>query len=488
MSVNIKEVLNELYALDPDLREKESEIKKIIERMIKNRPFVEINEVFQRELRAKILSEIGTKKKMSWFQFWPFVGIASLCLVVGIWLNMDTRESHTTPLSFAQNIREVKENSFWPIAVANNAVARPQSGGGGGGGWLGGGGDAAISSKMMAPDTMIYPPVDMPVYTYKYTGELKLPTELPVYRKTNLPFSTSDTRSIIQNLSLRDINMNAFRNLGISNLSLAEDVEYGYMLTLDFINGTISMYQNYLRWPQPICDANGCTPLPKLTEADIPSDAAIIWASKSFLDKYNIDISSYGEPKVDSSWKIWYARSADMGQEQTIPDVYTITYPILLDGKAIYEEGGMYRGLTLNYDIRAKRVTGMYGIEKTELQKSSYKLLKDTDLIQQMIKNGSRYISPDMPLDKNRKVVELKLGEPTLEYVHIYGEWKNGKSDEYFVPAYVFPVESAPKEGFVSQTITIPLVEEFVQKINPGPMDPIIYSTKPAIEPAVIKE
>lgn len=69
MSVNIKEVLNELYALDPDLREKESEIKKIIERMIKNRPVVEINEVFQRELRAKILSEIGTKKKMSWFQF-----------------------------------------------------------------------------------------------------------------------------------------------------------------------------------------------------------------------------------------------------------------------------------------------------------------------------------------------------------------------------------------------------------------------------------
>ena len=177
-----------------------------------------------------------------------------------------------------------------------------------------------------------------------------------------------------------------------------------------------------------------------------------------------------------------------MGQEPTVPDVYTITYPILLDGKAIYEEGGMYRGLTLNYDIRTKRVTGMYGIEKTELQKSSYELIQDTNLIQQMIKNGSRYISPDMPVDKNRKVVELTLGEPTLEHVHIYGEWKNGKSDEYFVPAYVFPVENAPKEGFVSQTITIPLVEEFVQKINPGPMDPIIYSTQPATEPAVIQE
>ncbi len=97
-----------------------------------------------------------------------------------------------------------------------------------------------------------------------------------------------------------------------------------------------------------------------------------------------------------------------------------------------------------------------------------------------MIKNGSRYITTDTTINKDRKVVELSLGEPTLQYVHIYGEWKNGKSDEYFVPSYVFPVENRPKDGYAPETITIPLVSEFVQKIEP--MDPIIYSTKPAIE------
>jgi len=63
MSVNIKDILDELYALDPDLREKESEIKKIIEKMMKNRPEVEINETFRTELRKRIMQEIATMKK-----------------------------------------------------------------------------------------------------------------------------------------------------------------------------------------------------------------------------------------------------------------------------------------------------------------------------------------------------------------------------------------------------------------------------------------
>lgn len=58
MSVNINDILEELYALDPDLRQKESEIQKIIERMIKNRPEIQIDESFRNELRHKIMLEI----------------------------------------------------------------------------------------------------------------------------------------------------------------------------------------------------------------------------------------------------------------------------------------------------------------------------------------------------------------------------------------------------------------------------------------------
>jgi hypothetical protein len=243
-------------------------------------------------------------------------------------------KNQTTLLSFQPSTEATERESFGPITLSGQYNTRPQSGGGG----------DAISSKMMAPDTMMYPPIDMPLYTYSYKGEIKIPDEiLSVYKKTHIPFTRTDTASIARNLSLSDINMAAFQKLGISNITLTEDVEYGYMLTLDFINGTLNMYQNYLKWPQPVCDANGCNQGPKLTENDIPADAEIIQASRDFINKYAVDISQYGAPVVDKTWRLWYARSAEMGQEQIVPDMYTVTYPIMLDGKPVYQEGGMYR-------------------------------------------------------------------------------------------------------------------------------------------------
>lgn len=191
---------------------------------------------------------------------------------------------------------------------------------------------------------MIYPPIDMPLYTYKYDGEIVTPDDtLSVYKKTTLPFNNQDTANIAKKLTLSDINLASFQHLGISNITLTEDIQYGYMLTLDFINGTLNMYQNYLKWPQPVCDVNGCTQLPKLTESDIPTDQEIIQASQNFITKYGIDIAQYGTPVVDKTWRLWYARSAEMGQEQIVPDTYTIVYPIMLDDKPVYQEGGMYR-------------------------------------------------------------------------------------------------------------------------------------------------
>ena len=74
---------------------------------------------------------------------------------------MFTQKNQTTPLSFRQNIESTGAESFGTIALTNQNNPRPQSGGGGGMG-LGGGGDT-VSSKMMAPDAMIYPPKDMPL-------------------------------------------------------------------------------------------------------------------------------------------------------------------------------------------------------------------------------------------------------------------------------------------------------------------------------------
>lgn len=65
MSPNVKTLLEELYLLEPSLREKEDQIVRIIENMQKNRPNIVINEEFKNELRAKLLLELQPTNQQS---------------------------------------------------------------------------------------------------------------------------------------------------------------------------------------------------------------------------------------------------------------------------------------------------------------------------------------------------------------------------------------------------------------------------------------
>lgn len=58
MSPTIKSILEEIYLLEPSLREKEEKIIKIIEKMQANRPDIQIDDAFKAELKKKILAEI----------------------------------------------------------------------------------------------------------------------------------------------------------------------------------------------------------------------------------------------------------------------------------------------------------------------------------------------------------------------------------------------------------------------------------------------
>jgi len=56
MNKNIKEILEELYIMDPSLKEKEKQLEKIISKMLMIKPDVKIDENFKKELRKKILA------------------------------------------------------------------------------------------------------------------------------------------------------------------------------------------------------------------------------------------------------------------------------------------------------------------------------------------------------------------------------------------------------------------------------------------------
>lgn len=335
---------------------------------------------------------------------------------------------------------------------------------------------------MTATDAMTMPAIDFPYYTYVYTGSVpSISGSLMVYKKNPSGFTSAETSSFLSNFAIDGINLSAFGNKNLSNLSFVEDQDFGYSVNLDFQNGNISIYQNWSKWPQIKCDANGCEQPPKITENDIPSEEDLIRIADTFLATYNINRSLYGSPKVDSSWRIMYARAEKENLERYIPEQYNVTYPIILDEKSVYEEYGGYKGITLTIDIRTKRVVGLYGLEKQNLMSSVYTNLISEDALRKMIPHGGRYETKPYG---EQKTVEVRLGEPVIQYVHVYGEWKDGKSDEYYVPAYVFPVLDKPEGSYLRDSIIIPVVADFATFV-PYTDTPIAVPLPAVMEKAV---
>lgn len=502
MQANIQSILEELYTLEPSLREKEQQILHIIESMQKNRPNIIINEAFKKELRAKLLLELQQKPgllppkgtsdasqrgvysqwRKEWNLGWIFAGLSTTAFaafagytllwgfafqtLVPTWSDKSIMTvAHTTQrLSFAPNILKLANNAYGDtIPLSANTVSqlgRPEamssvsSQDRGAVGWV------AQDAKMMTTDSMPYSE-DYPYYQYTYTGSFPVYSgDLVVYKRNTLPFTSTETAWFLDGLALDGLNLASFENKSFSNLSFVEERDFWYSVNIDFQNGNVSFYQNWARWPQSKCDTNGCEQPAKLTKDDVPSDEDIIRIGDEFLLKYGIDRSLYGTPKIDSSWRIMYARALVNGAETTIPEQYTITYPILLEGKSLYEESGGYKWLTLSLDIRTKRVVSMYGLEKQNLSSSVYTTQTTEDTLRQILKYGGRYETKPYG---EQKTVQISLGEPTFQYVHVYGEWKNGKSDEYYVPAYVFPVLNKPDGSYLQDSVIIPLVAEFAQ-------------------------
>jgi hypothetical protein len=62
MKKQIENILQELYGVDSELKNREEELIQIIDSMINLKPNVKIDENFKQELRQKIAKEISVKK------------------------------------------------------------------------------------------------------------------------------------------------------------------------------------------------------------------------------------------------------------------------------------------------------------------------------------------------------------------------------------------------------------------------------------------
>lgn len=282
-------------------------------------------------------------------------------------------------------------------------------------------------------------------YNYIYTGEPLgiLSNELAVYRRTSLNLGDSISK-FFSKQKIASFDLANLSNINLSNINLDEDRPYGYSLYIDLKNSNFSLYKNWQRWPQA----------DDLIPATL-SDQEILNISNRFLRDYEIDLSSYASGIVQTYQNVDY-----------VSEVATVVYPLIVDNFLVYEEYGDFSGLTVQIDLKEKRVSGLFGVTHNNYESSLYDSQRDNELILKMLKQGGRYPEYFTEGD-NVEEVDVEVGTPVLALAKIWRYADESRGEDFLVPAYVFPVLSKIDNPYFSKkNIVIPLVKDFYDNNN----------------------
>ncbi len=483
-----QKILEDLYLIDPSLKAHEQKLITLIDELMKSKPDTHFDESFARELKKKLLLQPAAVAEKA--SFWSFLamprlaftgGAFALVLAVAVLVSQPDPSSLQVQFGTAE-VSRVKSQAFGSLgggsATANSATeatSAPMAYGMGGGRGGDGAGAAtmlgqpdAISSKMIAPG-IVAPYYS---YTFSYKGEafdLKDKT-LDVFKRTKSENGDMGLAQALMGASLNGINLRSFANAGLTSFELAQSTPDGYSISVNLREGTIGINggNNYYRTMPANCDANGCTEQYKpLTLAEVPADSKLIAVADQFVKDHGIDISSYGTPEVDNTWRAY----ASQGEQMYVPDSVSVRYPLRLNETMVYDQGGNKTGITITVNIRENKVMGAWQIQNQDYQASAYEAETDAARIIKLAGsggNGGRYY-----YGGDTKKVELELGTPEGVYIMMWN-YKDGISNELYVPALRFPITNAP-ETLYQKNVIVPLAKDLIQDGTSIPPSPIMY-------------
>ncbi|MDD3285778.1 MAG: hypothetical protein PHG95_04085 [Patescibacteria group bacterium] len=309
-------------------------------------------------------------------------------------------------------------------------------------------------------------------YTYVYKGDkitLKAEDAI-VYRrlKSNDNASASRLLSLIGNLDLNGLSLNTFNNLSATNLSLQENKDKGLAINFDFLENTVSIYENYQQWrilERENCGSDeACWQKFRIKIANYPTDEYLIALSDGFLAGHNINTSHYGSAIVDNTWRQDYERSGDK-DNYYIPEYASVVYPLLIEGNPVRDQNGNYFGLRVSVNILQKAVSGLSNFSPYRYESSSYELETSVDRILKAAVAGGLNRSF---YGSSEEMKELFLGTPERSFVQIY-RYADNRNDELMVPALVFPIIDKPAAGYYGQNyVVVPLVKELLDELENG--------------------
>jgi hypothetical protein len=402
---------------------------------------------------------------------------AALVLLVALALNSNvvpgapSREAASTA---GVSIEQLDDRAFGLLALSTGlGAARPESGGGSG---LGlrqdtaavpapsaaplGLGAAGGDGKMIAPDS--WPGAINYRYVYKGGPIASLDAQLAVLKR--IKGSTVSAQNL-GNLDIDLIDLSRLSDLKAGSYALVEDREFGYFINVDLNEGSVSINQNWAKWPHPeqSCRDEACFQQYRLKAEDVPADDAVIAIADAFLAEYGISKTGLGAPVVRSEWRIAYAQATDKSFVY-IPDSVSVVYPQMIEGRPVVDDGGP-SGLYVGVNVRHRRVDNVYGLTTQRYQSSLYDAETDEKRILGIVERGGVWGYTV----EGAKTVEVEVGEPERVWTRSWLPDPSGNGQELLVPALRFPILNKPaNEPYFRDSIVVPLIKDVLDQNSGG--------------------
>ncbi len=453
----IEEILEELYLIDSNFRQYDGELKKLIKKLLAIKPDSKFDDNFKAELKIKLLKrieEIKSQEKIGISKFFDFLFnpklsyafsgaiLSVLLLIPAIYYVNKSGYLFGQPeldLSPMFSIDSVSDNAFGSL----RSIEQVQE--------LGRGGDGSIQEgQVSAPQVM---PPEFVSYNYVYKGDdLVLEQDkVEVLKRKKGGGERSGIMNLVNSLDFGIMNLSTFKNSKLSMISFVQDIDFGYGVSVNFSESSVSIHENWETWQYE----TRSVPTP-LEISDVPGDEKLIEMANNFIKEHGINLSMYGDPEVEHSWKT------------NVPERILVLYPLVINDYYVYDQWGNKFGLRVDVNIRVMKVSGVYNLTSQNYEKSLYEAEMDFAEILKVAGKGGISL---MRFPSSGKTVDVEIGTPTLVYMKTWNI-QSTETNELLVPAFLFPITKQPEEGTMYQNnIIVPLAKEILfESENHGPV------------------
>lgn len=492
MKTSLKTFLDDLYAIDPTLQAHEAEIIPLVEKLMQTDPSAEPDTEFVKRLRMQLQDRAAELQSpaSAGFSRWLYAlggAVTAAVIIPVVFVAMNQEKPGMQPVKsgsalFGYTVTEQGKDAFGSLTgiAETSTMTRNQSGGGGP---IPANAPAMAQESMPSPDmgmgtdAKMIAPYPMTKYTYVYAGEFpELSSTVAVYKRNpsskSIPFS-----AIGSSLNLGNIDLTSFAGMNMDSVSFSQNKQYGYQMTVNLRDTSVSLDAQWDQWPQSTCQTDACYQAERVKLSDVPAEDELIAAANAFVKDHAIDISHYGTPTVDMTWKRDYDRAPNKN-DAWIPDQMRVLYPLVIDDHSVSDQSGMPFGISVGVHVKTRRVMNVYGLMSRDYAKSDYAGVSDSADIQGYLAKLDNYAWMPEADQKDAKTATVTLGAPVAGY-SVYYTYKDNTNQELLIPTLTFPVTNV--EGgdpyFYRQNVVVPLASEMLKEQfdggRPMPLDTV---------------